>query len=75
MRSKDAARHLKDEARVVLVFDSQGIRVESNGVNNPTQIAMLEMAKELVLRQTLGPELKAEAGTIAGVFHGRKVDE
>lgn len=67
---------MKDEARLVIVFDAAGIRVESNGTNNPTQISMLEMAKELVLRQTLGPEIRAEAGTLAGgVFQGRKVDE
>lgn len=63
-------------ARVVILFDANGLKVQSNGVASPTVIFMLEGAKTLMLRQTLGPEKTFGDGKLvqAPALQGRKVD-
>ena len=63
-------------ARVVVLFDASGLKVQTNGIASPTVIFMLEGAKTLMLRQTLGPETSYGDGKLvqAPALQGRKVD-
>ena len=65
------------ETRVVVIWNSSGITIQSTATN-PTVIAALEMAKGLMMQQTLGPGRRYEAGnatfTRSPTLLGRKVD-
>ncbi len=40
--------------RIVILWDSAGIKVQGNGATHPETIAALEMAKALIMGQTIG---------------------
>ena len=65
------------ETRVVVIWNGKGITVQSKATN-PTVIAALEMAKALMLQQTIGPGRRWNAGEAmfaqAPAVLGRKVD-
>ncbi len=65
------------ETRIVVLWNAKGITVQSTATN-PTVIAALEMAKGLMMQQTLGPGKRYQAGeamlTQAPAVLGRKVD-
>ena len=66
------------ETRIVVLWNAKGITVQSMA-DRPTIIAALEMAKALMLQQTLGPGRTHEAGkssfTRAPTLLARKVDQ
>ena len=45
-------------AKVTITWSGGDLRIEGNGDNMQT-IALLEMAKALMMRKTLGPEIRA----------------
>ena len=65
------------ETRIVVIWNAKGITVQSKATN-PTVIAALEMAKSLMLQQTIGPGKRWDAGEAmfaqAPAVLGRKVD-
>lgn len=65
------------ETRIVVIWDSKGIKIQSTATN-PTVIAALEMAKALMIQQTVGPGKKYQAGEAtlmrSPTLLGRKVD-
>lgn len=75
--AKDGGKEQK-LARLVILWDANGIKVQSNGVTNPTVIAMLEMAKATVMAQTVGPskQIGADWGQIqqAPTLQPRQID-
>ena len=66
------------ETRIVVIWNAKGITIQSTATN-PTVIAALEMAKGLMMQQTLGPGKRYAAGeatlTQAPALLGRKVDQ
>ena len=66
------------QTRIVVIWNEKGITVQSTA-SNPTVIAALEMAKGLMMAQTLGPGKRYQAGeatlTQAPSILGRKVDQ
>lgn len=66
------------KARIVVLWDEKGLKVQSNGQTNPNVIAMLEMAKALILSQTIGKITSyggPEEGTLVQApALGRQVD-
>ena len=66
------------ETRIVVIWGKKGITIQSTATN-PTVIAALEMAKALMLQQTIGPGRRYQAGeamlTQAPSLLGRKVDQ
>ena len=65
------------QTRIVVLWDRQGIKVQSTA-DNPSTIAALEMAKALMLQQTIGPGRRYQAGEAqmaqAPAIYVRKVD-
>ncbi len=65
-------------ARVVILWDAKGLKVQSNGQTQPSIIAMLEMAKALILTQTIGTPVTYGGPEGGGIVQapaiGRQVD-
>ena len=68
----------REQARVVVLWDASGIKVQANGANNPTAIAMLEMGKALLMKQTIGEPMSYGGGATsfarAPTLQPRQVD-
>ena len=66
------------QTRIVVIWNAKGITVQSQA-DRPTIIAALEMAKGLMIKETLGPARTHEAGkssfTRAPTYLPRQVDQ